>query len=39
MTAQSSVIKFLVTEKCKPYEIYRRMGDVSRQAYFCKKKC
>ena len=29
-----SVIKSLVAEKCKPCEIYRRMCDVYRQAYF-----
>ena len=29
---QSSVINFLVTEKCKPHEIYRRMCDVYKEA-------
>ena len=31
---QMSVIKFLVAEKCKLYEIYRRMCDVYANAYF-----
>ena len=35
---QRSVIKSLVTEKCKPYEIYRTLCDVYRDACFSKKK-
>ena len=34
---QSSVIKFLVTEKCKPCEICRRMYDVYVERCFSKK--
>ena len=34
---QKSVIKFLVAEKCKPCEIYRRMCDVYRKACFSQK--
>ena len=30
--------EILVAEKCKPYEIYRRMCDVYGEAYFRKKK-
>ena len=33
---QRSVIKFLVAEKYKPYEIYRRMCDLYRKAFFFK---
>ena len=35
---QRSLIKFLVAEKCKPCEIYRRTCDVYREAYFSKNK-
>ena len=35
---QRSVILFLVAEKCKQCEIYRRMYDVCGKAYFNKKK-
>ena len=34
---QRSVIIFLVSEKCKPREIYRRMCDVYGEAYFSQK--
>ena len=34
---QSSVIKFLVAEKCIPCGIYRRMSDVYRESYFSQK--
>ena len=33
---QKSVFKFLLAEKCKPCEIYRRMCDVYGEAYFSK---
>ena len=33
---QRSVIKFLMAEKCKPYEIYRRMWDVYWEVCFSK---
>ena len=36
---QRSVIKFMVMEKCKPCEIYRRMCDVYEKAIFSKKNC
>ena len=36
---QRYVIKSLVAENCKPYEIYRRICDVSRQACFIQKHC
>ena len=36
---QRSVMKSLVAEKCKPYEIYGRTCDVYREACFIKKKC
>ena len=35
---QRSVIKFLVTDKCKLYEINRKMYGVYADACFCKKK-
>ena len=35
---QRSVIKFLVTEKCKLYEIYRRICNMYNEACFNKKK-
>ena len=35
---QSSLIKFLVAEKFKPCEIYRRMCDVYRETCFSHKK-
>ena len=35
---QRSVIKVLVTEKCKPCEIYRRICYVYGKVCFCKKK-
>ena len=35
---QSSVIKSLLAEKCKPYEIYRRMCDVHGEAFLLKKR-
>ena len=35
---QRSVIKFLVPEKCKPCEIYRKMYDVLEEACLRKKK-
>ena len=35
---QRSVIKFLVAEKCKPCEIYRRMCDAYGEACFSHKK-
>ena len=31
---QKSVIKFLVAQKCKPYQIYRRKCDVYGDAFF-----
>ena len=34
---QTSVIKFLVAEKCKPSEIYRRKFGVYEEAYFSLK--
>ena len=34
---QRSVIKFLLAEKCKQYELYRRMCDVYGEACFRKK--
>ena len=34
---QRSVIKFLVADKCKPCEIYRRMCDVYWEACFSQK--
>ena len=34
---QRSIIKFLVADKRKPYEIYRLMCDVYRKAYFSQK--
>ena len=34
---QSSVIKFLVTEKSKSWETYRRMSDVYGEGYFNQK--
>ena len=37
LNEQSSDIKFLVTEKCKPYEIHRRMCDVYGEACFTLK--
>ena len=38
MLKQRSVIKNLVDEKCKLYEIYKRIYDVYRKACFTKKK-
>ena len=35
---QRPVIKSLVSEKCKPCKIYRKMCDVYGQASFSKKK-
>ena len=35
---QRSVIKFLLVEKCKPYEIYKRMCNECWEACFCFKK-
>ena len=35
---QSSIIRFLAAEKCKPYEIYRRMCDTYEKANFSQKK-
>ena len=35
---QRSIIKFLVVERYKPYEIYRRMCDVYGEACFDEKK-
>ena len=32
-----TVITFLVTEKCKPSEIYRRMSNVYIEVYFSSK--
>ena len=37
MFEQMSVIKFLVTENCKPCEIYRRIFDVHGKTCFSKK--
>ena len=34
---QKPAIKFLVAEKCKPYEIYRRMFNEYREASFSLK--
>ena len=34
---QRSVIKFLLTEKCKPCEIYRTMSDVYGEACFSEE--
>ena len=34
---QKSVIKFLVAEKCKPCEIYKRICDKYREECFSKK--
>ena len=34
---QRSFIIYLLAEKCKPCEIYRRMFDVYREAYFSQK--
>ena len=34
---QRSVIKFLLVEKCKSYEIYRRIHAVYREACFSQK--
>ena len=31
---QRSLIKFLVTDMCKPWDIYRRMCDEYRETYF-----
>ena len=36
---QRSVIIFLVAEKCKLCDTYRRMCDVHREVYFSLKKC
>ena len=33
-----SVIKFLVVEKCIPYQIYRRMFDVYGEVCFSQKR-
>ena len=35
---QWSVMKFLVVEKCKQCEIYRKMCDAYREGCFCQKK-
>ena len=35
---QKSVIKVLVAEKCKPWEIYKKLWDVYRETSFSKKK-
>ena len=35
---QMSIIKFLLAEKCKPCDIYRRMCDVYRETCFSHKK-
>ena len=37
MIKQRSVIKFLVAERYKPCEIYRRMCDAYREACFSQK--
>ena len=34
---QRSVIKYLMTENCKPCEIYKRMCDVYGEACFSQK--
>ena len=34
---QRSVIKVLIAEKCKPCEIYSRLCDIYREAYFSQK--
>ena len=34
---QRSVMKFLMAENCKPCEIYRRIWEVYREAYFSIK--
>ena len=34
---QRSVMKLLLAEKCKPYEIYRRVCDVYREAWVSQK--
>ena len=34
---QRSFIKYLLVEKCKPCEIYRRMYDLYREAYFSQR--
>ena len=36
---QRFVIKFMVAEKCKPCEIYSRMGDVYIEGNLNPKKC
>ena len=38
MFEQMSVVKCLVTKKCKPWEIYRGMCDVYGEARFSQKK-
>ena len=35
---QRSVIKSLVADKCKPYDIFRRMSDMYREVCFSQKK-
>ena len=35
---QRSVIKFLLTEKCKPCEIYKKMCDGYKEACFSQDK-
>ena len=35
---KSCLFVFFMAEKCKPYEIYKRMCDVYREACFSKKK-
>ena len=35
---QKSIIKFLVVEKSKPWEIYRRMCDVYQEAWFSRRE-
>ncbi len=37
MVKQMPVIRFLLAEKCKQYEIYRKMSDVYGKASFSKK--
>ena len=34
---QRSVMKFLLAEKCKQCEIYRRKWDVYKEAWFCQE--
>ena len=34
---QKSIIKFVLTENCKPYEIYRRICDVYGEICFSQK--